>query len=306
MNGGKIVLTGSSGLIGSAVSVLLTARGYTVVPVDLRDPVEPRDIGDVDTMRRLCSDAVGMVHLAAVSRVVHGERNPVLCRKVNVEDTRALLQSALASPSHPWFVYASSREVYGHQAGFPVGEDTPLAPINVYGRSKAEAELLTGEARGAGLSTAIVRFSGVYGAIGDHPDRVVPAFVRAAIAGGTLRVEGTACAFDFTHLEDVAGGLLAVVEQLTAGETRLPPVHFVSGKRTTLLELARAANATAGNRGQIVTAAPRGFDVHEFVGDPERARSLLGWSAGIGLEEGLARYAGLFEAKIETGVRVSP
>ena len=56
-------------------------------------------------------------------RVIDGQLDPANCRAVNVEATRNLLAAAAASPRKPWFIYASSREVYGQQDDFPVRED---------------------------------------------------------------------------------------------------------------------------------------------------------------------------------------
>jgi nucleoside-diphosphate-sugar epimerase len=72
-----------------------------------------------------------------------------------------------------------------------VAEDAPLSPRNVYARSKVAVEQLTEEARERGMIAAVVRFSNVFGDTEDHADRVVPAFARAAAAGGTVRVDGS-------------------------------------------------------------------------------------------------------------------
>ncbi|MEP6563954.1 MAG: hypothetical protein ABJB10_02375 [Mesorhizobium sp.] len=132
----------------------------------------------------------------------------------------------------------------------------------------------------------------------DHADRVVPVFVGAAVRGGTLRVDGPNCAFDFTHIDDVGSGVVAVAGQLVAGEQRLPPIHFVSGRSTSLEELANRAIAAGNGRGRFVIAPPRNFDVHEFVGDPGRAKALLGWQTTVTLEAGLLRYADLMRTHL--------
>ncbi len=291
-----ILITGSSGLIGATLSRYLADRDLPIVGVDLRSPVESQrfDVSDLDRMNILLPRVSGIIHLAAVSRVIHGERDPARCWDVNVESTRKLLDAALKSASRPWFIYASSREVYGTQTTQPVAEDAPLRPINVYARSKVAAELLVAEARQAGLATATLRFASVYGRIDDHPDRVVPAFVAAAVTGGMLRVDGKDCAFDVNHVDDVVRGIATVAELLQSGERLLPPVHFVSGRSTGLIELAELCCRIGGRGARIVEAPSRDFDVHRFVGDPRRARELLGWQSTIDLETGLARLAAEF------------
>ena len=232
----------------------------------------------------------GVVHLAAVSRVVWGERDPQGCRSTNVEGVRNVLQAVEERTPRPWLLFASSREVYGQPRRLPATEDTPLRPVNVYGRSKVEGERLVSCAQSRGLCAATVRLSNVYGSADDHADRVVPAFVRAAITGSTLRVDGAQCTFDFTHIDDTIRGMVALVDRLAKGQA-LPPIHLTTGRPTTLGDLATLAVALAGGKASITEAPPRSFDVARFHGAPERARSLLGWTPSVGLREGLQRLA---------------
>ncbi len=285
-----ILVTGSHGLIGTALCAVLRARGMAILEVDLRAD-EPLDLRDHTSMARLVARADGIVHLGAVSRVIDGQNDPVNCRAVNVDATRNLLDAALTTARRPWFVYASSREVYGQQDVFPVAEDADFRPLNVYAHSKVDAELLCQEARATGLAVATVRFSSVYGSAGDHFTRVVPAFIRAGVMGGTLRVEGTEHIFDLTHVDDVVDGLVALIDVLALGERADSPIHFVSGVGTTLLDLARHGVELGGNRANIDIAPPRSYDIHHFVGNPSKTSALLGWRASTPLQVGLQRLA---------------
>lgn len=293
----RILVTGSSGLIGRALTRLLRAEGIEVAELDLRAdaPQSRGDVCDRDRLGRALQGVGGVLHLAAVSRVIDGERDPARCWRVNAEATGDLLRLAAAATPRPWVIYASSREVYGQQDALPVPEHAPLRPKNIYARSKAEAERLMGESRRAGLQTAILRFSNVYGDTRDHADRVVPAFARAAAlagrAGGEVRVDGSDCTFDFTYVADVAGGILRVVRLLRDGETALPPIHFVTGIQTSLGQLALLARSVGGPSLRIVDAPPRNFDVHRFAGDPEQAERLLGWRATTKLATGFEKLA---------------
>ena len=150
------------------------------------------------------------MHLAAVSRVIWAERAPEDCRSTNIGGLRRVLEVAFEQPVPPWVIFASSREVYGQPRPLPGTEDTPLSPVNLYGRSKVEGERLVEEARASGLRTAAVRLSNVYGSALDHADRVVPAFVWAAVQGNAIRIDGAECTFDFTHIDDTVRGMVAV------------------------------------------------------------------------------------------------
>lgn len=289
MNTPTILITGARGLVGTALTVALQSQGARVRALDLAaDGDDHGDVRDPTALARAVDGCDGVVHLAAVSRVVWGEREPERCHATNVEGTHHVLAAALATRSRPWVLFASSREVYGHADTLPVDEDAPMRPMNVYGRSKVAAEALTLDARARGLTTAVARLSNVYGRARDHVDRVVPAFVRAAARGEPLRVEGPDHLFDFTFVDDVARGLVAMVHRLAARET-LPPIHFVSGEGTTLGALADLAVTLAGSPSAITVAPSRSYDVARFRGDPSRARAVLGWAPRVSLREGVAR-----------------
>jgi len=292
----RILVTGSSGLIGRALRQALARQGIATSGLDPRseDASERGDVRNQTNVAHALAGVAGIVHLGAVSRVLDGERDPALCRQVNEDGTRTVLAAALAAPARPWVIYASSREVYGQQERLPIREDAPLHPINVYAHSKVAAEHLVDQARAAGLATAILRFSNVYGDVHDHVDRVIPAFARAAALGGVLRIDGAGCTFDFTHVADVVDGIDRVVRQLTAGERALPPIHLASGRETSLGALADLAIAHGVPGVRRVEAPERAFDVHRFVGDPARAEALLGWRAQIALETGFAQLVAAY------------
>ena len=287
--GHRILITGSEGLVGGALRAALEALGAEVVGLDLLGA--DREQGDVRSLRRV-RDALGgcdgVVHLAAVSRVLWGERDPEGCWSTNVGGLRNVLQAIDERKRRPWLLFASSREVYGQLRRLPATEDTSLRPVNVYGHSKVEGERLIGEAKARGLHAATVRLSNVYGSARDHADRVVPAFARAAVSGSTIRIDGAECTFDFTHIDDTARGMMAVVDLLEIGETP-PPIHLLTGTPTTLRDLATLAIDVAGGISPVVEAPPRSFDVSRFHGDPSRARELLGWEPCVVLREGLER-----------------
>lgn len=280
-----ILVTGSEGLIGRNLVPLLRKHGMEVRPFDLiRSPVE--DIRSEQSMRSLLHDVDGVIHLAAVSRVIWGERNPAGCLETNLIATKEILGECLRLRQRPWVIFSSSREVYGEPDHLPVQEDAPFNPLNVYARSKVGAELACVEARNAGLLVNVCRFSNVYGCPADHPDRVVPAFSRAAANGGSMRVEGMTHVFDFTHVADVVRGLNTLIQATVQGE-RMPPIHFVSGQGTTLGQLAITARTFAYKPVEIIEAPARRYDVVKFVGDVTRARSLLGWTSTINVESGI-------------------
>jgi UDP-glucose 4-epimerase len=285
-----ILVTGASGLIGRYLCTRLEREGVPVRRFDLRNG-PAQDVRDRDGLAAALQGVTGVVHLAAISRVLWAEQDPALCTATNVEALEALVGLCLECRPRPWLIFASSREVYGNPARLPVHEDDPLLPINVYGRSKRDGERLVQAGLHAGLVANICRFSNVYGCPHDHADRVVMAFAAAAAHGGVISLEGGDSTFDFTCVEDVVEGLWRLIQASAAGE-RLPPVHFVSGIGTTLRELASMAVARARGPIRIDETPTDDFRVSGFVGDPARARALLGWTAQGDLGQELSRLIG--------------
>lgn len=275
----------------------LESSGFEVRGLDIRaDNAETGDVRDPVDVKKALHGCIGIVHLAAVSRVVWGERDPDLCWKTNVEGFRNVLEAAGQLAVKPWVIFASSREVYGQPERLPADEETPLRPVNVYARSKVAGEELIAEARNRGLRACVIRLSNVYGSTQDHADRVVPAFARAALLGQPLRIDGCDHTFDFTHISDVVQGIAALVALLDRGAAPPPPIHFVSGVPTTLGELATLAIDIAQSDSTVTHAPPRDFDVAKFHGCPGRAQSLLGWSPRTSLRQGLAALINDFSA----------
>lgn len=288
----RILVTGSEGLIGSELTSSLAGSGIDVRRFDLKRTAD-EDIRSINAIRAALAGVDGVVHLAAVSRVVWGENDTVRCRDTNVRALNHLIHEMIATKMRPWLLFASSREVYGEAKSFPVDEDFPLQPLNEYARTKAEGESLVLAAREY-IVANICRFSTVYGSTRDHIDRLMPAFASVAARGGTLRVDGSDNFVDCTHVEDVCRGLMTVASMSSDGE-HLPPIHFVSGVPSRLGELAKLAERCSRKSVSIRQGTPRAFDVSQFVGDGARALRLLGWKATIPLEQGFRRLVDSFE-----------
>lgn len=289
-----ILVTGSEGLIGRRLVARLRADGVSVRGFDLRaDPAE--DIRDREALARSMTGVSGVVHLAAVSRVAWGERDPETCMSVNAAALRGLTELC-AQGMRPWLIFASSREVYGSPSALPVREDAPMLPVNVYGRSKAAGEAIVEAARANGVIANICRFANVYGCIHDHPDRAAMAFAAVAARGGTMSVTGGASLCDFLGLDDAVDGLCRMIEA-TSGNRLLNPVNFASGVGTSLRELAQIAASHSKRDVEIVDLPAREFDVSSFVGDPRRAFELLGWRPGTCIDEGVGKLVAALAAQ---------
>ena len=285
----RILITGSEGLIGNALRIALDSKSSAVTGFDLHGlGHELGDVRDYQHVRSAVASSDGIIHLAAVSRVIWGENDPNACWETNVDGTANIVKAVGQMENKPWLIFASSREVYGNPEYLPVNEDAPLRPVNVYGSTKVEGERLVRAVQRKGVQVAIVRFSNVYGSADDHSDRVVPAFTRKALMGEPLRVDGVDCTFDFTYLNDAVQGLTSLTQVLSESKkSDLPPIHFVSGQATTLGELATLSVELTDSESPIEINSPREFDVSKFYGDSGRALNLLDWKPRVDIRQGL-------------------
>ena len=293
----KFAVTGSSGLIGRELVKQLKDQKHELVEIDIELEPTSHDIASLSAVTNLTSSCSGIIHLAAVSRVAEAQEHPLRTWESNVTGTHNILDAALQrkGSDRPWVIHASSREVYGNQPRKAISEDTPMTPLNIYGRSKAAGEAMVYGAQDAGANVSILRFANVYGDIYDYSDRVIPAFSRAAVNSTPLRVDDAQTCMDFTHVVDVARGVVKVVDLLQNGEQNIPPIHFATGNGTTLGELARMAVAASNNTCDLNEVEKREASVSCFIGDPERARSLLGWTHETPLQTGFSQMVEAFK-----------
>lgn len=285
----RILVTGSAGLIGSATTKKLLESGHEVVDCDIRFITNPMSFYS-NKIVPILANCDGIIHLASISRVIHGEQYPELCEEVNVKSTIKFLEFYKALLHKPWFIYGSSREVYGEQKSLPVIENADFNPVNKYAKGKVAIENEITKLQHAGFNATILRFSNVYGGLVDHYDRVVPAFCINALNDKTIRIDGKECVFDFTYVEDVVDGILLVVDKMSNLKKIDSPIHFTGCRGCDLQELAKIILNITNSKSQIDYKPPRNFDVSRFYGDFSNAQKLLGWNPKHTLEEGIKKF----------------
>ena len=304
----RILITGSSGLIGSAIIPLLETNGHVIRKFDIRPPPSDNsrsfiteDLMDSKARQQAIKDIDGVIHLAAVSRVLDAEQNPGKCFDINVKGTMSLLSDLAKLDNPPWVIYGSSREVYGSASTMPVSEDQVLKPLNIYAESKVAAEsLIRNYSRLTNKPAIIFRFSNVYGSIHDHATRVIPAFVRASVTGNKIRIDGEDHTFDFTHVDDTARAIRTAVEHIEDGRmVGIETMNVVSGKGTTLKQLANIVKSISGADTPIILGKPRDFDVDHFIGDSSHLENILGIRCDTPLNTGIERLINDFRASMD-------
>jgi nucleoside-diphosphate-sugar epimerase len=173
----RLLVTGGTGFIGSHLGEAAARRGAEVVVLGLTDRPEERanaellsglgaeilsgSITDADLCRRAARGATHIFHLAVAMR--EGGKSDEFFESINLDGTRHLLEAASVERVDR-FVYCSTIGIYGHRAPGITREDSPLAPGNIYERTKVSAERLVREfAEKCALPVSVLRPADVYG-----------------------------------------------------------------------------------------------------------------------------------------------
>jgi UDP-glucose 4-epimerase len=287
----KILLTGSSGFIGTAIKQLLEEQDIEVVPFDIKDnPLD--DVRDFLVLQSKVMGTDGIVHLAAVSRVKIAQENPLECVKTNVGGIINVLESARTLKSeeeHPWVIFGSSREVYGEPVELPVIETSNRKAINVYGVSKLSGEeLCKVYAKHYGLKTRVLRFSNVYTGVNDHLDRVIPKFILRAFNKEDLVINGSGEEiFDFTYITDTIRGIWGCIQEIERNLHLYDDFNISTGVPISLRDLAEIIIEKTKSSSRVNYIKSRSYDVNKFYANPGKARKILDFSPKITLDKGI-------------------
>lgn len=301
----SVLVTGSSGAVGTALTERLLDRNYRVTGVDKRPNPWSDRVERHTECRDLLSDdfSIGdddfdiIVHLAANSRVQSTIDDPSEATE-NGETTRRILEYARRNDID-YLLFASSREVYGAKEEIISEESTagPRKCTNPYAASKLFGEALCRSyQRCYGLNTGILRFSNVYGRYDDH-DRVIPLFIAKATAGEELTVYGEGKVLDFVYLDDCVAGIERAIKR--AGQVSGEAVNIGSGRGTSLVEVAkRVADSIDACPGYNLGSERAGEPMKSVV-DLSKSRALLDYTPKYQFEDGLAETAEWYRAHPE-------
>jgi nucleoside-diphosphate-sugar epimerase len=300
---GRVLITGGSGFIGSHLAERLEESGDSVALFDLGFNSNVRnlngqrirgDVRDYGAVKEAIEGVDAVFHLAAVSRVAWGQRDPHTCWLTNVMGTVNVLEACGRSGSRPLLFYASSREVYGEPQRVPVKEDAWGNPVSIYGMTKLSAEracktYLASSGLGNPVNYVIFRFSNVYGSERDLPERVIPNFMAKALRGEDITLFGGDQILDFMFVDDTVNGILKAYRAAMDGRSDLfgQAFHFVTGRGVSVSQLARLIIKATDSSSRILRSLSQDFDVRRFVGDPAKSREVLGFTSAVPLERGL-------------------
>ena len=316
-----IIVTGGAGYIGSHTCVELLNAGHEVVVIDNFCNSKPASINRIqkitgksvalvqgDVRDRECLRSVfkkfsvtAVIHFAGHKAVGESVRMPLTYYDNNVSGSIALVE-VMSEFGVKQLVFSSSATVYDVNDDSQIGEDSPLMPINPYGRSKLMVEQIYRDlaASDTQWNIAILRYFNPVGAhesglIGEDPNGIpnnlMPYISQVAV--GLLQelnvfgadyptIDGTGVR-DYIHVVDLALGHVAAVQALN-NHVGLITVNLGTGKGCSVLELIKAFEASTGKIVPYRIVARRPGDAATCYADPRLAESLLGWHAKLDIQ----------------------
>lgn len=233
----KVLVTGSAGFIGSALSLRLLDRGDHIIGIDnhndyydpkLKEARLARHIKHVNYthLRMNLEDREGIaklfsehkpqrvVNLAAQAGVRYSIENPMAYIDSNIVGFANILEGCRHNKVEH-LVYASSSSVYGANTQMPFSVHHNVDhPLSFYAATKKANELMAHSySHLYNLSCAGLRFFTVYGPW-DRPDMALQKFTRAIVAGEAIDVFNYGKhRRDFTYIDDIIEGIVRVLDK---------------------------------------------------------------------------------------------
>ena len=307
------LITGGAGYIGAHVVESVSATGREVVVLDdLSSGIAARLSGkahlfqaslqDLSGVNRVfeVADITGVVHLAAKKRVGESVERPDYYWQENVVGLQNLLE-AVKSHGVQNFVFSSSAAVYG-QPDVPHGtlitEKTPCSPINPYGATKLEGEVLSkAMAESEGMKVAALRYFNAAGAgrpdLGDqYIFNLVPIVFDTLDHGNQPNVFGNdyptpdgSCIRDYVHVQDLAEAHIAAMDFVEKSDPGFTAINIGTGSGTSVYEVLEVIQDVTGISIEPIVGQRREGDPPALVADVSLARDLLGWQSSRDLSE---------------------
>ena len=293
----KFAVTGGAGFIGSHLVKKLVREGHNVIVIDnlyrgklsnlegILDKVNfvKLDILDFENLKDSIQNVDGIYHQAALTSVPESYEKEDEYKRVNVVGTENIFK--IANELQIKVVYASSSSVYGNIEKIPITEDFSRKPINPYGQTKLDDELLAEKFSKLGTSIIGLRYFNVFG-IGQTLDYagVITKFLEKikenkppVIFGDGLQIR------DFIFVEDIANAnFAAMISNVTDGF-----FNIGTGKSISIKELANLMIKISGKQLEsIFDNLPPG-DVKLSTANISNSKKYLKWEPKTSLEEGL-------------------
>lgn len=301
----NVLVTGGAGYIGSHTVYELTKSNFKVVVYDNLSKGHQAAVpgnavfveGDIRDRDKLAAtfkeyNISAVVHFAADSLVGESMSHPSKYYHNNVHATLELLDTMRECCINK-IVFSSTAAVYGEPSQWPITEDMPTCPTNVYGKTKLIIEGMLADFQAAyDLQYVSLRYFNAAGALAgssigeDHSpeSHLIPLILKTALGQReTIDIYGTdyptadgSCIRDYIHVTDLADAhVRALTHLLKLGESRIYNLGSQNG--FSVREVIEKAKQITGMNITVREAARRAGDPAILVASSERIKSELGW-----------------------------
>ncbi len=295
----KYVVTGGAGFIGSYIVKLMIYEGHSVEVIDnlhkgtkknieeiLKEinfhQIDIRNKQDIQDVIKNCD---GIFHEAALTSSPESFKIPQEYFDVNVQGTKTVFE--IAKKENIKVVYASSSSIYGNVDKIPIKEDFQKNPLNPYGKTKLEAEIIAKKNCDEGLEVIGLRYFNVYGKgqTGSYAG-VITKFLENMNLNKSLTINGDGNQIrDFIHVEDVASA------NVNAMKSKIKTGFFNvgTGIGTSINNLAKIMMSISKYEKEPIHVPTLDGDVKLSQANTNLILSSLSWSAKIDLGKGLEK-----------------
>lgn len=298
-----ILITGGAGYIGSITNWYVKSKGHTTVIFDNLENGHKEAVGDTklivgdlrnkenvaDVFRSQHFDAV--IHFAALALAGESMEKPYEYFHNNIVGGLNLLE-AMRKSSCKTIIFSSTCAVYGFPDKLPVTEESPIAPVSVYGASKRNFEEILGwYEKIYGFRYANLRYFNACGALPDGslgeahaPEtHIIPIALSKAETGEPFPLFGTdyktsdgTCVRDYIHVVDLADAHIKSVDLLLKGNESFS-VNLGVGRGYSNREVLKGVEEVTGRKITVMEEPRRWGDPDAIWADNTKAKKLLGW-----------------------------
>jgi len=300
---GIALVTGGAGFIGSHIAAALLNQGLRVRVIDNLATGYIENLneigGEIDFVNGSINDSAALnralenvevvFHEAAIPSVPRSVLEPTETHDASVNGTFSLLLAARDRKVRR-LVYAASSSAYGDQPESPKHEQMRPDPLSPYAVAKLVGEYYCQVfTRTYAMETVCLRYFNVFGPRQDPGSQysgVISRFILALQTGTRPVIYGDGeQTRDFTYIANVIDANLRAVESPTAAGK---VINIANGESVSVNQVLATLQQLTGRTDLTAEYAPaRTGDVLHSLADLNAAKSLLGYSPSIGLEEGL-------------------